>query len=123
MNINSAMGNKNSEIQAVAEKVRMEFEQKRIPKETLSMLYSEYNPDVDGNIFTTEAEKIFPRLNCGLTSIYLKKMLGGEVIRGKYDGHDHTFLLLNNQVIDTTADQYRGPRVYVGELKLPWTTK
>ncbi len=110
-------------MQDVAENVRAKFEQKLIPKEELAQVYSKYNPWVDGEEFVVEAEKIFPRLNCGLTSVYLQRVLGGEVVRGQYDGHNHTYLLLDGEIVDITADQYGGPKIYVGEFKLPWTRK
>ena len=115
------MGNRNSIIQAVAERVRMEFNYKKISKGKLSALYFTYNPEVQGDMFVLEAEKIFPKLNCGLTSVYLRNILGGKVIQGKYDKYRHTFLMVGKQVIDITADQYGGPEVYVGKLKSPWT--
>lgn len=112
-----------SEIREIAERIRKEFEEKRIPEETLFWLYSQYNRGVNGNIFVAEAKKIFPNLNCGLSSIYLRKMLGGELVQGYYDGYNHTFLMLGGRVVDITADQYGGSKVYIGELKFPWTRK
>ena len=117
------MENKIIQIQNIAERVRKEFEQKNISKEELVQLYSEYNPSVNGSIFVDEAEKMFPKLNCGLTSLYLQKMLGGEIIQGTYNDNGHTYLLVDKQIVDITADQYGGPKIYVGKLKLPWKIK
>ena len=117
------MVNRVSKIQTIVERVRVEFEEKRVPKDLLSCLYTRYNPEIDGNRFVAEAEKLFPKLNCGLTSVYLQDMLGGNVIQGKYRAHNHTFLLVGNLVVDITADQYDGSGVYIGELKFPWTLK
>lgn len=100
--------------------MRKDFEKKLISKNILKRLYEEYNPQVNSNKFVTEAEKIFPKLNCGLTSVYLKNLLGGKIVQGKYKRHNHTFLLLQGNIIDITADQYDGPKIYVGKLKSPW---
>ncbi len=117
------MGNRKADIRDIAEAIRMKFERRQIPKEELARLYSRYNPQVDGNIFIKEAEKLFPKLNCGLATVYLQKVLGGEIVNGQFQNHNHTYLLLNGEVVDITADQYGGPEVYVGELKFPWARK
>lgn len=56
-------------------------------------------------------------------TVYLNHLFSaGEIVNGKFKGNNHTFLLLDqNIVVDITADQYGGPRVYVGEMKLPWS--
>ncbi|MDD5437790.1 MAG: hypothetical protein PHC70_01455 [Patescibacteria group bacterium] len=108
-------------VQRVVKRIRLEFEKKRVSKIKLKNLYFKYNPVINVISFIKEAEKLFPKLNCGLTSVYLKNVLGGEVIQGKYGQHKHTFLLLNDQVVDITADQYGGPKVYIGELRYPWS--
>lgn len=116
------MLNKFANIQYVAENIREKFEQRQIPNKELAKLYSEYNPKVNKDVFITEAVKIFPKLNCGLTSIYLQQILGGELVWGKYNEHAHSFLLLDgNTIVDITADQYGGPKVYVGRLEFPWS--
>ena len=114
------MGNRKIEIQQIAGKIREDFLNKRIPKEKLARLYSYYNREVNESTFVAKAEAIFPKLNCGLASVYLKNILGGEIIQGKYGEDKHTFLLSNDWVVDITADQYGGPKVYVGEFKSPW---
>lgn len=120
-----SMENMSSDVKSITEKVREDFEQKRIPRDELVRLYSEYNPKIDASVFVAEAEKVFPKLNCGLASVYLQNILGdGKIVRGSYEGNDHTFLLLNDDtIVDITADQYGGPEVYVGKLKTPWSTK
>lgn len=117
------MGNRETDIRNIIENIRMKFEQRRISKLELAQLYSEYNSQVNGKIFVEEAEKIFPKLNCGLATVYLHKMLGGEIVQGQYEGNNHTYLLLNGEVVDITADQYGGPKIYFGELKSPWSRK
>ena len=107
----------------IVSKVRKDFEQKRVPKSVLIELYSKYTPEVDATRFVEEAEKIFPKLSCGLTSVYLKHILGeGEVVQGTYEKHKHTFLKVSHGlIVDITADQYGGPRVYVGRIQEPWS--
>lgn len=108
------------EIQDLARDVRKKFELGLIPKEILVKLYSEYNPKVEAVTFVNEAETIFPSLNCGLTSVYLQEVLGGKIVHGKYGNQNHTFLKYQDTIVDITADQFGGPKVYVGKLKSPW---
>lgn len=102
--------------------IRRDFEKGSIPDSILVSLYSGYNKEVDSSIFVTKSKKMFPKLNCGLTSLYIQKKLGeGEIVKGSYLGNPHTFLMLGGeQVIDITADQYGGPEVYVGKIRQPW---
>lgn len=106
----------------MAAQARKDFETKNISRNLLAKLYHLYNPSVDTDLFIAEAEKIFPKLNCGLASVYLQNRLQtGVVARGMYAKNSHTFLRVDDSlVVDITADQYGGPRVYVGELQKPW---
>lgn len=101
---------------------REKFENGKINYPLLRNLYQKYNRLDDIDKFIKEAKEIFPRLNCGLATLYLKDVLKeGEIKRGEYRNESHTFLLLkNNIIIDITADQFNGPKVYVGLLKFPW---
>ncbi len=109
------------DILGLATKVRKQFESGEIEISRLAELYSEYNPTNGVENFVKKAINIFPSLNCGLACVYLKDILKeGEIINGKYGEHNHTFLMVDEQVIDITADQYGGPKVYVGPLKSPW---
>ncbi|MBI4918458.1 hypothetical protein HY837_00900 [archaeon] len=103
--------------------VREQFERKELDKILLKKLYSRYTFVDDLDFFIMTALNQFPKLNCGLATVYLQYLLGGNIIKGKYKDNSHTFLVLNNLVIDITSDQYRGPKVYVGELNLPWSVK
>ncbi len=107
---------------AIALQVRQEFENRRIGKNILSPLYESYQQVPNYPLFITQALEMFPRLNCGLASLYLRHILQeGEVTQGKYQDQKHTFLLLRKEtVLDITADQYNGPFVYAGPLKEPW---
>ncbi|MEK9167885.1 MAG: hypothetical protein AAB769_00945 [Patescibacteria group bacterium] len=104
-------------------KIRAQFETGLVNRYLLINIYNEYTDVGDTVSFVNKAKDIFPRGNCGIASLYLKKELGGEIVRGKYGKHNHTFLLIDNTVIDITADQFGGPEVYVGPLQHPWTLK
>jgi len=111
-----------NEIRREALEARERFESGEIDKNKLARLYQGYNPISDTKTFVRRSRRFFPNLNCGLASLYLKDNLhAGEVIRGKYNGENHTFLLIDDEVVvDITADQYGGPKVYVGHLRKPW---
>ena len=100
---------------------RKEFEMGTANQELLLELYRDYADVGDTLMFIHKAKEIFPNGNCGLASLYLKKELGGEIVQGKYGEHNHTFLLHKDMVIDITADQFGGPKVYVGPLRSPWS--
>lgn len=56
-----------------------------------------------------------------LAVLYLRHRLGrGTVIKGRYGGRDHSFLMVGDLVVDITADSHGGPPIYIGELCLPW---
>ena len=107
----------------IAWRARLDFESGRTPPDLLKRLYGAYNPSV-GKVhsFVACARKLFPHLNCGVASVYLQHVLGmGSVVTGAFAGHLHSFLLYHhNLVIDITADQFGGPRLYVGALRSPW---
>jgi len=100
---------------------RKEFETGATNQELLLGLYRGYADVGDTLKFINKAKEIFPNGNCGLASLYLKEKLGGEVVQGKYAKHNHTFLLVDGTVIDITADQFGGPKIYVGPLQSPWS--
>lgn len=104
------------------ETIRQEFVNKSIDKNLLTKIYQEYSCIADSDLFVEEALDIFPKLNCGLASVYLKHLNPRlMIVRGKYLQENHTFCLTpNNLVVDITADQYGGPQVYLGEFKIPW---
>lgn len=102
---------------------RKQFEIGLADQELLINLYREYADVGDTEQFVNKAKYIFPHGNCGLASLYLRKELGGEIIQGRYGEHDHTFLVVDDTVVDITADQFGGPKVYVGPLQLPWKRK
>ncbi len=105
----------------IAMKVRQDFECQNIPKDKLCELYRAYNPEVDAESFVGNAEAMFPDLNCGVASAYLRDVFGaGDIINGSYDGHRHAFLRVDDVIVDITADQYGGPCVYVGACVEPW---
>ena len=107
-------------IKKTAYKIREQFETGAINQELLVQLYRDY-ADVGNTVsFVNKAKDIFPRGNCGLASLYLKRELGGEVVHGEYGKHKHTFLIIDGTVVDITADQFGGPKVYVWSIQRPW---
>jgi hypothetical protein len=102
--------------------IRKDFENGAISESILGELYANYNDINDTALFVRRAKKIFPNGNCGLATLYLREILAkGEVIQGSYAGEAHTYLLIDEQIIDITADQYGGPEVYVGPIISPWS--
>ena len=107
-----------------ANKARRDFEQKNIDVELLTTLYSQYNRVPNVESFIQKALDIFPKLSCGVATVYLRYAIGeGEIISGKYKTSGHTFLLINDRLLDITADQYDGPKIYVGKPGIPWAIK
>ncbi len=106
-----------------AKKARLELESGEVDKKLLVRLYREYNPQVqDVESFISDGLEMFPRLCCGIASSYLKHALGGgEITVGTYNSENHTFLVLEESVIDITSDQYGGPSIYVGDITKPWS--
>jgi hypothetical protein len=106
-----------------ARDIRRQFDTDRIPQILLASLYLSYNPLDDVWKFLSDARGIFPRLNCGLASVFLQHTLGaGKIVTGTYQGNLHSFVLLDNDlIVDITADQFGGPSVYVGPLQTPWS--
>ncbi len=115
-------------LEKIVAETRTLFENRQVNRQLLQALYRDYNQKVKNlNLFVKKAEELFPYLNCGLVTVYLKKLLkSGKIINGKYEDKNHTFLLITNPdnmefIIDITADQYGGPSMYVGPLQAPWT--
>jgi hypothetical protein len=72
----------------------------------------------------------FPRDCCDIASVLLMNKLGeGDFTAGVFYTaprifKNHAFLLLGEVICDITADQFRGgPKLYVGDLVLPWSIK
>lgn len=109
-------------IETITFEARVAFEEQKIPRHILAQLYLAYNPDIkDIGSFLTQANNLFPALNCGLTAVYLRHQIGeGEIVTGAYNNQSHTFIALGDLAIDITADQFGGPPVYVGDLAAPW---
>ncbi len=111
-------------IQKVVQKARDDFENRNISSDLLCNLYLKYDSGIDIVEFLRQASEIFPKLNCGLASIYLRHILKeGEIVQGSYKMHNHTFLKIENLIVDITADQFGGPKIYIGPLKSPWSFK
>ena len=111
------------DIKQIASKARADFEAWRIDEDKLKRLYQQYCPLADIDSFMNSAKEMFPNLNCGLATVYLRKLFSrGIIVNGKFENNNHTFLLLEDSlVVDITSDQYGGPKVYVGPLQSPWS--
>lgn len=109
----------------IAQKARKSFEERTVSRDRLEDLYRTYQPEVlDIGLFVESAQRLFPNLNCGLASVYLQAEIGlGEIIQGFFNDAPHTFLAINDTIIDITADQYGGPPIYVGPLVGQWSRK
>lgn len=109
-------------LKQITQKARKDFEMQRINEVELNRLYTQYNPLENIDSFLLSTRGLFPRLNCGLASVYLQNLIPeSEVIRGRFKNNNHTFLLVKKEIIiDITSDQYGGPKVYVGPIKIPW---
>ncbi len=105
-----------------ARNIRKEFEARTIDRSLLRNLYQNYNHMSGIDSFLYQAERMFPKLNCGLAALYLQYRLNaGSIIKGSYGDQRHTFLLVENDlIVDITADQFGGPEMYVGPLRHPW---
>ena len=100
---------------------REELKNGRVDPELLARLYHDYNPIPDMDVFIERALGMFPKLCCGLASLYLRYRLNEGVVHyGWYEEERHTFLVAQGWVLDITADQFGGPPTYVGPLAPPW---
>jgi hypothetical protein len=77
-------------------------------------------PGYDPEEMISYCDEDFPYDCCDLATAYLQRKLGGKVIHGFYDDEVHTFLLLDGDIVDITADQFDGPEIYHGPLVKPW---
>lgn len=73
------------------------------------------------------AKRLFPTGCCGLAScLVAAEIPDAKVVTGAYvhDGEErpHTWVEYESMVVDVTADQFGGPRVYVGEKTSEWVT-
>ncbi len=110
-------------VRNIAVHARELFDAQQIDTARLASLYQKYHFLEDITKFVAKGMKSFPHLCCGLASVYLREEIGfGQVVYGKYHSRRHSFLLIDGRlVIDITADQFGGPRVYVDALRLPWS--
>lgn len=108
----------------LVERVRDEFEHGNADRRMLEKLYRNTTDANPGN-FVQAALESFPDGNCSIASLYLRqKLRKGKVVTGRFHGEPHAFLLLNPEtryIADITADQYGGPKVYIGPLVQPWS--
>jgi hypothetical protein len=119
----NSLSESKKKIYKIAKQVRFDFENKQLDLKLLASVYLQHAFVEDINSFVNIAINQFPKHCCGLCSSYLKhKIKEGTLIEGIYDSYCHTFLLLkNNLIVDITADQFGGPKIYVGHMKKPWS--
>ena len=69
-----------------------------------------------------QLQEHFPEGNCAVATAYLGELIPeSKIVYGYYEDRSHFFLLLDPvAVVDITADQFGGPKVYVGPLETPW---
>lgn len=107
---------------ALAESVRHDFEQGIIDRELLTRICNGYKATDSIQEFIQEASECFPYGNQIIASLYIREKVGGTVTEGTFNSEPHAFLMLKDKrIIDITADQYGGPKVYVGPLVHPWS--
>lgn len=119
------------ELRAIAETSRTDFESGAISVDHVLEVGRLYLPAGAIDMYGAEVPAIltyFPSMACDLASAVLRHRVGyGEVSEGSYEGLVHTFLNLGETalgpetIVDITADQYGGPRMYVGPLTEPWS--
>lgn len=103
--------------------VRAAFEARSCDNGIAAAAYQAYTSVPDIELFLWRAQVLFPALNCGLCSAYLRSVLScGSIVHTRYNGHPHTVLAVDNVIIDITADQYGGPPIYVGAARPPWSS-
>lgn len=116
-------------LSTVANRARTEFDEKKVERKKLIHLFEKQNPDfgTGADIIVDLHLRTFPFLACELATIYMQYLLqDGEVTSGSYVTPDgivlpHTFLMFDDLTgVDITADQFRGPKVYVGPIVAPW---
>lgn len=64
-------------VNKIAIQTREKFETGEINRDELKVLYEQYNPIDDVDLFITRASKLFPKLNCGLGYGILKSFIFG----------------------------------------------
>jgi hypothetical protein len=110
-------------LQRIAAQIRERFDSEHIDAGKLATLYQSYHHLEDINNFVARGLRTFPHFCCGLASAYLRAHIGrGQITYGRYHTNRHSFLLIDNtMIVDITADQFGGPKVYVGPLESPWS--
>jgi hypothetical protein len=120
-----------SRIMSEAAVARHELASNTVDRKLLADLCLPYASSFGGNVdhFLDRTLPNFPDGNCGVASIYLKHRLeGGELRNGTFHGLTHVVLDLSEVVLqyddlisDITADQFGGPKIYVGPMRDPWS--
>ena len=116
-------GGERARVEQVAWGLRRQFETGVAYTERLKRLYMSLLtvPLDDPDLFFRRAQELFPQGNCGIATVALFDILGGQISKdATYRGVTHTVLELGGRIVDITADQFGGPAVYFGKLSDPW---
>ena len=78
------------DIQTIAFKTRSKFENRKVDGSLLKELYLQYSIVENIDLFIEKALQMFPKLNCGLASIYLNYLYPqSKIVRGTYKNKPH----------------------------------
>ena len=136
----------NSDISRIALTVRNQWETGEIDWEQLEKSYQAWvqefgktNHQLQLNLFgikriVATAKSYFPKGCCGMASCCLADLIPkSKIVHGHYKKtkrwflfwnkttlEPHTWVMVNDKLIDITADQFGGPKIYIGPLLSPW---
>jgi hypothetical protein len=123
------ISSKIDEIYQIATEVREGFELQSLDPKIVWSRYCRWVPDArhwDKDKFLSLANTAFPLGCCGLASAFLSEEVDigcGIPEHILYKDEPHTILLGSLAMIDITADQFGGPRIYVGPMVRPWSER
>lgn len=136
-----------SELQLLAEEARREWEQDAIDYKLLCKLYRKWVEEFGLTDHRVElddygirsivqlARHYFPKGCCGVASCWLaRKIPDSKLVHGAYQirkkkwfglkvkvtEEPHTWIETGDTIIDITADQFGGPKIYIGPVKEPY---
>lgn len=115
---------------------RLEWEMRAVDWDKLQELYRKWVEEF-GNVghqialslvglprMIANAQSTFPKGCCGMASCLLASRIpNAQLVHGLYEcpqQEPHTWVMVDDLVLDITADQFGGPPVYIGPLEKPW---
>ncbi len=108
----------------IAQESRRIFERKEVDLTHLTELYMRFFRKKNAEDMISFSIEMFPNTCCYVATLFLKEQLkGSRYISGGYKRFNHDFLEYRGRILDITADQFGGPRIYVGPLVLPWRAR